>query len=205
MESTFLVCGAAAIPENAVQTRVVEYEAELENIPIINLRADFRTRQRNYSQVYQASLVGEFQVHPRDQFDWDNQCNYDLRESVLGLECYTKVAVWSCLHRLGKWAEHGKAFKTPPGRGSMYEKSYCFRPALLTPVVSLDKWSPWLWGSTQTFYKGIRNPLFHGHRLARVQPVTMVLALQTIQNLYQWIDNWYDIDHGFVFQETKAE
>lgn len=183
-----------------MQIQVKEYEAELENIPIINIRMDFRTRHRGYSEAYQTARVGGFQVKPIDQFEWDDQCNYHLRESVLGLECYTKAAVWDCLHRLGKWAEHGEAFKNPPGRGSMYQKSYCARPALLTPEISLEQWSPWLWGSTKTFYKKVRNPMFHGHRLARVQPVTMVIALQTIENIYQWIDSWYDIDDGFILQ-----
>ena len=40
--------------------------------------------------------------------------------------------------------------------------------------------------------------MFHGHRLVRVQPRTMLMLLQTIENLYQWIDSWYDLDDGFV-------
>lgn len=48
-----------------------------------------------------------------------------------------------------------------------------------------------LWETTKTFYKEIRNPLFHGSQIADSTNVESVLnAYEYKAEIYAWIDSW---------------
>jgi len=176
---------------------------KLANIPLDNLRREFVT--------YRCLLAKpEFraQFHPLSStpivtpyMTWygmpDAFLTLLLQRAILGIEAYVAGAVFfelgvrarlsrdvlDCIHnpfRLG-------------GRGTA-DNVYNRLPGLLSDEVTLQRTEPELWLTTQDFYTGIRNPLFHGYELSDTSAGAVANAYEQLAKLHKWVDSWHDFD-----------
>jgi hypothetical protein len=54
-----------------------------------------------------------------------------------------------------------------------------------------------LFGKTEELYKNIRNPIFHGKEISKVNEtfiIGVVSFFDHISQLYDWIDEWHSLD-----------
>ncbi|MHB8535767.1 MAG: hypothetical protein ACYDBW_10025 [Sulfuricaulis sp.] len=174
---------------------------EIKNIPIINLRKEFEDYLGRFRQEAFRQAVFNCAVEPirLKNFTW-NGLPHDLlttmlQRSVVGLECYLCAAVHfelSKSQRLTKESED--AIENPFSLArkavvALYEKL----PALIDPSLKLSQHKQQLYSSVKTFYKTVRNPIFHGGQvtLSTENYGRVVSAFELIAAVYDWIDTWY--------------
>lgn len=118
-----------------------------------------------------------------------------LQRSISGLESYLCAAVEYELQVRGKLtAELKERLENPFSFNSkaavaLFEKM----PELIDPQLKLSRANKGLYDAVESFYKKVRNPLFHGNQIKyssenfdRVES-----AFQLIADVYDWIDSWY--------------
>ena len=50
-----------------------------------------------------------------------------------------------------------------------------------------------LWELVRTFYRGIRNKLFHGHMVTDLTAAKLDYIFSVFDRVYAWNDSWCDI------------
>lgn len=174
---------------------------ELMNIPTHSLRAQFH---RNYHFFISDDFKKELENWEPNKpiktpyLSWyyfiDDLYTYIIQNSILGVESYIKGAVHFELGKRKKIKENYKyianPYKIPIGKGTV-EKYYKVLPSLIGKEFSLIN-NKILWEETKTFYKKIRNPLFHGNKFSHISYESFIEILNYIVDLYEWIDSWHN-------------
>lgn len=176
----------------------------LQNIPHLNLREQFynhyhfvtgdglKEQLDNWHdrRVIETPYISWY-YWPADFF------TYLTQMTTVGLESYTCGAVYDRLGSQGRLKENIKYIRNPysiPGGRGTAEKYYVQLPRLAANELSLDTARPELWPRVRTFYKKIRNPIFHGMQIASDDRQHLVEIFELIADIYAWIDDWHDLE-----------
>lgn len=170
----------------------------LTNVPIVNLRNDFRYHLGLLADDAFRSRLGE--KHDAVYTDYTAYATREaflthvLQRSVMGLESYLP---WAVIHEAGLRQRLSREIfnkaRDPFSLGgrSTVANYYDRLPSLLDPSCSLRAFDESLYQTTGRFYREIRNALFHGHEIHGDDRGDGTLeALRFIARLYEWIDSW---------------
>ena len=79
------------------------------------------------------------------------------------------------------------------GSAGTAERYYNLVPALIEPKLALKIADPALWELVRTFYRDIRNPIFHGHYLTNLNAEKLDEIFATFDEVTTWLDSLCDI------------
>lgn len=118
-----------------------------------------------------------------------------LQQTILGIEAYVPMALLEKSSTIPGAKARIMPFLDDPFllRGkSTVDNIYNLLPALVSPKCSLKAYSNALFETTGTFYKEVRNGIFHGKILDSYMRQPMRAAFNHIALLYEWTDTWRD-------------
>jgi hypothetical protein len=181
--------------------RSEEFNLELSNIPLINLRNEFNVhlglmRRADFRALFTGPRTGPIQT---PYLVWLGMpgalLTLFLQRAIAGLEAWVVGAVWwelGVTRRLGK--KTIDALMNPgslQGRG-MAEKYYCTLPAMVGPKHSLEVVDPVLCQRNKKFYREVHNPVMHGFEISSKSAEGTAACFNHIYSMYLWIDTWHD-------------
>ncbi|MCI0563270.1 MAG: hypothetical protein MN733_32740 [Nitrososphaera sp.] len=174
------------------------FQLKFENIPLVNLRLDFRNFKDYVDEVLREEKASQISssIHwHNNKFEIEEEFNKIMRLSIMGIECYVKWAVRDKLHQTNKFTEKAKDKINNPYSMSrkVYEVYYHCLPSLIDNSLSL-KSNGRLWENTVHLYNEVRNPFFHGYQAEDISPVGISTFFEHMQSMYEWIDSWYTLD-----------
>jgi hypothetical protein len=171
------------------------------NVSVMNLRKEFEDYLRLFRNPDFKQAVFNCRLSPVHipSLLWHGLPNdlltLMLQRTVVGLECYVSAAVEYELSKRGRLtSDFEMQLKNPFSLNrnavvALYEKL----PELLDPQLKLSAQNGQLFAELRSFYKSVRNPIFHGGQLAfsgdNYDQVAAVFEL--IACVYDWIDSWY--------------
>jgi len=116
-----------------------------------------------------------------------------MRRSIVALEAYVIGAVRLTALNASRWSEALEEQLANPfalTRRGAADAYYNKVPALLAPEYSLQTSDETLWSEVSVFYRGTRNPLFHGHMITEAEIAPLKAAHALLARMYRWIDSW---------------
>jgi hypothetical protein len=175
-----------------------EFQLQFENIPLVNLRIDFKNFKKYVDKVLQEEekhKISTTSSWHNNRFEIEEEFNNIMRLSVMGIESYVKAAVWDQLHRNGQWnREIANKLKNPFSMSrKVYEVYYHSLPSLISANLSLKNDNR-VWSRTVVLYNEVRNPLFHGYQAVNIKPAGIGSFFDHLSIMYRWIDEWYNLD-----------
>ena len=119
-----------------------------------------------------------------------------LQRIVLGLEARIPTAVFlelSCREKLT--LELAAKLEDPfrLGGSGTADCYYNRAPALIDQSFALQTAKPDLWRLVKSFYKDIRNPIFHGSYLVNLDAAKLDEIFSVFDEVYLWCDSWCDV------------
>ena len=172
-------------------------EIRMQNVPIINLRWEFRDQRRMVDAPdFGTQFEGVVKPFETPCFTWLGMpaagMTLLIQRAILGLESYICGAVYERLARVGTLEKHSGMVRNPfkLGGSGTADNYYNRLPGLVDASFSLQIVSPDLWVDTNTFYRTVRNRLFHGEELADPCPDGVKDAFDLMADVYSWIDSW---------------
>src|SRR6185369_9893563 len=182
-----------------------QFGLRLSNLPLINIRSDFNSllalfRSETFRKQFRGDKGRIFPVKPH-YFTWHGSPNtlltYLLRDAIVGLECAVSGAVWDEIAGSGKMTnEISEAIKDPFSLRLRGTAACVFNglPALVDTSYALDKADPTLWQEVKTFYREVRNPIFHAYEVEGNDPDPVWKSFELIWKIYQWLNGWHPIE-----------
>ena len=178
------------------------FPSSFSNIPLINLREEFKaTRALLDSPEVESWFTPPWQHGPiqAPQLVWygnpEDLVGLLLQRSIVGLEAYLPGALeHEAARRNVSSQELTSKLNKPSSMGSKSSVANLFHrlPLLVDTALSLRHHDQALYERTVTFYKKVRNPLFHGKELRDPKVEEIRFAFDHIGALYRWIDGWHD-------------
>jgi len=175
------------------------------NIPMINLRNEFWTTH-TFVKSPDAEDCFKLPSHPiqTSLLIWggmpDDFMTLILQRSILGVEAYLPGALFYASAALGVMSEELMAkIRNPSMFGSklMVANVYHRMPSSVHEELSLKHLDQELYERNVTFYREIRNPIFHGKQSWNPGIEGLRAAFLHIAQLYEWIDYWHDPKKSF--------
>lgn len=180
------------------------FDVNLSNVPIINLRNEFREFYRAaHSPHFLKQPDGRVRAVQTRYVVWLGMpmaaASIMICRSIIGLEAYVCFAVQTVGASSGRTNPAlVAACASPFSLGGGAAKSHYDRlPAMLDQGLALSVSNPALWNRTLSFYREIRNPLFHGHEFNDISNERFASLYELLAELYEWIDSWFDIQSIF--------
>lgn len=175
---------------------------KFQNIPIINLREEFKNFYRLLSteEFREKCQLPSKPIHT-PYFVWLGRpaefLTLLLQRALMGIEAYLPHAVLYQLAVTQPLTQDKTNRVQNPfllgGRGTA-DNYYNRLPAMANQKYSLCNHNPQLWEKTRKFYIEVRNPLFHGQQLHNTDAILVFNAFDHIADLYEWIDSWHSLD-----------
>lgn len=170
------------------------------NIPLINLRDEFKaTHDFVKSPEAESCLKPPVRPIQTSLFIWggmpEDFMTLTLQRSILGVEAYLPGALFFVSGTLGVASNELMAkIRNPSSFGSklMAANIYHRMPMSVHEELSLKHLDQKLYERTVSFYREIRNPIFHGKQLTNPGIEGLRAAFAHIAHLYEWIDYWHD-------------
>lgn len=178
-----------------------EFELELDNIPLINLRNEFSLYHQAFEKEdFTGQFIGKMRPIKTPYMTWygmpEDLLTLILQKVTVGVESYLAGATYIELGKRGRLAENIMYIRDPfklKGRGTV-ENYYHLLPALVDESISLKTKNTELYNKTRRFYKQIRNPLFHGSQVSKRNVEGMKNILRYLAEIYEWIDGWFMLE-----------
>lgn len=173
----------------------------MSNIPLWSLREEFRlTCECAQSADFSIALKRNVRPIVTPILDWHGSeadlVSLLVQRSIMGVESYTIGAAWSTLINLGEMTQElNEKVRNPFSirRGSGTASAYYHElPSLIHHDLSLFSVDPGFWIELKSFYKNVRNPLFHGSQFAGDYATNAAEPFRVVGEIYQWLDQWYD-------------
>lgn len=175
-------------------------------LPLINQRLEYQHYRRiaqdpKFRAQFNSPDQNEFEC---GKFIWsgvEEGATVLLQRIALGLEARIPVAVCmelSCRGRLTSelLAKLQDPFTlpkfTPKGKGT----ADCYfnrAPGLIDRSFALRFADPELWHLVATFYRDIRNPIFHGCYITDLSAEKFDYVFSVFDRVYAWCDSWCDV------------
>lgn len=188
------------------------------NIPLVNLRMEFKnTFAFLHSADAENCLTPPVKPVRMRLFIWggmpEDFMTLILQRAILGVESYLPGALMHTSMVLGRGSKELFAkLRNPFSLGSTSSavaNIYDRMPAAVHPELSLRHLDQALYGRNVTFYKKVRNPIFHGKQLSEPSIDGMREAFLHLAHLYEWIDHWFPpeelIKSGSVLATVPAK
>jgi hypothetical protein len=180
-----------------------QFGLEVTNVPAINIRLEFNQllalfRKDRFRDQF--SRAGKPNPIATPYFVWHGRpavlLSHLLRESIVGLESAVSAAVlMEALERGVATRAVLEATKNPMSRGrGTAHCVYNLLPAIIDASYALKTHDEQLWKRTCTFYKEVRNPLFHAYEISQKDPDPVWRMLEFMWEIYGWINWWQPID-----------
>jgi hypothetical protein len=180
------------------------FEVTLRNMPLLDLREEFREYLALLEDKGFESLFGETWQPIETQFctwygDRDALVTLMLQRAILGIEAYLPAAVLFEAGLRGRIDVQNDASLNNPfslGGSGTADNYYNLLPAKLESRLALKQCNPKLWKRTRQFYQEVRNPLFHGYEIECEEGKfsAIVASFRHIAKLYSWIDSWHSLE-----------
>ena len=182
-----------------------QFGVQVSHVPWMNIRFEFNDllglfRKQRFRDQFRGHQGKQIPVRTH-YFTWHGRpealLTHLLREAIVGLESAVSGAVFlEALVRRVATDELLKATRNPlslPPRGTV-ECVFNALPALIDPPFSLDARNPDLWQRTRTFYRELRNPVFHAYEISGHDPDPVWRALEFLWELYGWLNSWHPVE-----------
>lgn len=134
-------------------------------------------------------------------FTWHGSPNtlltYLLRDVIVGLECAVSGAVHFEAAVAGKMTKQISEAINDPFSLKMRGTAACVYiglPGLIDSSITLDKARPALWQQVKTFYREVRNPIFHAYEIGSNDPEPVWKSFELIWEVYQWLNSWHPLE-----------
>ncbi|WP_281185370.1 hypothetical protein [Trichlorobacter lovleyi] len=183
-----------------------QFGLKLGSLPLINVRSDFNSllalfRSETFRKQFRGDKGRSIPVKTH-YFTWHGRPNtlltYLLRDAIVGLECAISGAVWFEVASSGRMTPKiSEAIKDPFSlrlRGTA-ECVFNGLPALVDTSYALDKADSALWQEVRTFYREVRNPIFHACEVLDNDPDPVWKSFELIWKIYQWLNAWHPIEN----------
>lgn len=170
-------------------------------LPLLNQRFEYdHYRRISRDRKFRAQFIG---ADSRDfkcgKFIWagiQEGATVLLQRIILGLEARIPIAVTLELTCRGNLTAElvtklGDPYKLKGS--SLADCYYNLAPALIDPNFALKQAKPELWQLIESFYKGIRNPIFHGSYLTNLDADKFDYVFSVFDSVYDWCDTWCDV------------
>lgn len=173
----------------------------ISNLPLLNQRMEYAYYKRLLSDP---AFRKQFENKSTDDFNcgkfvWagvEEGASVLIQRLVLGLEATIPVAVYLellCQDRLTReTAEKLRDPFTLKGKGTA-DCYYNSAPALIEGRFALRIANPELWELVRTFYKDIRNELFHGGYVTDLSADKLDYIFLVFDKVYAWCDSWCNV------------
>ena len=120
-----------------------------------------------------------------------------IQRILLGLEARIPTLVLlelGCRHRLTRelidQVSDPFSLKRGAGTAAIY---YNVLPALVEPQFALSVSDPELWELVRSFYRNIRNKIFHGAFITDLTAAKMDYIFLEFDRVYEWTDRWCNL------------
>ena len=118
-----------------------------------------------------------------------------IQRVVLGLEAWIPMAVGielGCQRRLTKdlLDQLAEPFRIGTGKKSAADCYYNRAPSLIDRKHALSVSRPDLWKLVDSFYRDVRNKIFHGHFVRDITPEILDEVVSVFSDVYGWCDSW---------------
>ena len=171
------------------------------NLPVLNQRFEYDRYKRLLADP---EFRRQLDTKDRDElhcgkFVWANKeegSSVLLQRIILGLEARIPAMVsleLGCRCRLTADMVEKLSDPFTLGPGGTAACYYNHAPALIEPRFALQVADPELWELVRTFYRGIRNKLFHGYMATDVTAAKLDYIFSVFDRVYTWNDSWCDI------------
>ncbi len=192
-----------------MQTDSETFGLKLSNIPLINLRTEFKIYLNLFQEKeFKDKFRGPVEPIQTPYMTWygmpEDLLTIILQRVILGVESYLPGAVYIELGMLGKLNKGILPYLRNPykfGCRSVVENYYHKLPQLIHERCSLQKYRLDLWDKTKAFYKEVRNPLFHGKQIHGENIAGVKRAFLHLMLIYEWIDTWHNPDPNKLFEK----
>lgn len=182
-----------------------QFGLTLSNLPLINIRSDFNAllalfRSETFRKQFKGYKGNKIPVKTH-YFTWHGSPNtlltYLLRDVIVGLECAVGGAVHFEAAVSGKMTKKISAAINDPFSLKMGGTAACVYiglPGLIDSSIALDKAKPELWKQVKTFYREVRNPIFHAYEIGSNDPEPVWKSFELIWEVYQWLNSWHSLE-----------
>lgn len=175
----------------------------ISRLPLVNQRMEYEHYKRLLAD---SAFRKQFADMSTDEFDcgkfiWagkEEGASILLQRLVLGLEARIPTAValeLSCQGRLTQ--EYVEKLRDPFTLGGNRKgAAHCYynlAPALIDSRFALKQANPELWKLVRTFYRDVRNPLFHGSYVTDLTSDKLDYIFSVFDQLYAWCNSWCDV------------
>lgn len=174
----------------------------ISTLPLLNQRNEFRHYKRILEdQAFRDSLEDrssdEFTC---GKFAWrgkEEGLSVLVQRLVMGIESWIPNAAMIELGAREQLTEEiaeklSDPFKIPGARGTA-ECYFNAVPGLIDSSFSLKNFDPALWERMRTFYRDIRNPIFHGKFISEIAASDLDYIICQFGLVYEWCDSWCDV------------
>jgi hypothetical protein len=169
-------------------------------LPLLNQRHEYEHYRRiirdpKFRSQFTTKGIREFEC---GKFLWsglEEGATVLLQRIALGLEARIPVAVMLELSCRGKLTREIAGDLEDPFalKGKWTADCYYNRaPALIEPQFALRRADPELWDLVSTFYRDIRNPIFHGSYITDLSLEKFDYVFSVFDRVYSWCDTWCD-------------
>lgn len=178
----------------------------LSSVPLINLRLDFNGllalfRSEHFREQFKGHRGEPIPIRTQD-FTWHGRTNvlltHLLRDAIVSLESAVSGAVFvEALRRGVMTDEILQATKDPLSIKKRGTANCVFNalPGMLNESYSLERRDPELWEEVRTFYREVRNPLFHAYEVGSNDPEPVWKCLELIWRVFGWLNSWHPIEN----------
>ena len=170
-------------------------------LPLLNQRMEYEHYKRLLAEP---TFRKQFEDKSTDEFDcgkfvWTGKeegASVLLQRVALGLEARIPTAVsleLSCQGRLTRGIANKLRDPFTLGNGGTADCYYNRAPALIEHKFALCEANPRLWQLVQTFYRDIRNKLFHGGYVTDLTADKLDYIFSVFDEVYAWCGSWCDV------------
>lgn len=183
---------------------------KLERLPFLNLRLEYRHYKTlladpKFRKTLTGSKRAEFHC---GKFVWasaNEGITVLLQRVILSFEASIPLSVMlelACTSRLtaNMLASINDPMRLPPSKGRRSGAADCYfnlLPSLVHPQHALEKSDPELWKLVQTFYREIRNKIFHGYYVTSMTPEDLDYMFSVFDRIWVWCDSWCNFEQRF--------
>ena len=179
----------------------------LTNIPLVNLRIEFRHIYQFWMNVEKDSVTSSNRIVSLNTGLMNitagsfGLITASLQRCLLGLEVYVQHAAKHSYierHPGGKydWKSFPKAHQIK-GEKRLAAQLFKDIPKLVCEDFSLVSMDNQLYRWLLDFYANVRNPIFHGREIQGIEADALHKIGRNLAGTYKWIDSWYDPHQAF--------
>lgn len=185
------------LTDNDVKAAIAQIKAEkplpafkTQNRPIVNLLQGFVNFYNAASDPAWVLQLENCDRNPSQRgFDKDGYFTHLVGALILDFETYLKYAIWMTSALAGR-PEIVRRMKSLPPRTSIVDHLFNNLPRELHPDLPIAEADPDAAMFFRTFYKEVRNEIFHGNQIMDAKSYDFLCFLEWYRRGYEWLASW---------------